>query len=501
MFKSIFLKYITAFMLIIVFSFIILTSIMTSFVSKYATDDKFNSLQNIAGAMAVYVGTDNSGLESGDLVEFQKIVDYLSVVDVSAVIFVCNNEGKVVAAGSAGDNDPSLFFSKEVAEIQLGDEFISQLSVGGTVVETGKLGGLLSNYSYTVGVPVIIEGTYSGSVFAGTSHTEIDNLLESTIMTLIMSSLWIMLVSLVMVYVISERLTMPLREMNEAAKEYAKGNYDMTVKVRGNDEVAQLARSFNKLSESLKNLEYMRSSFVSNVSHELRTPMTTIGGFVDSILEGCIPPEEEKHYLEIVSSEIKRLSRLVTSLLEISRMESGQKQLELSYFDICETARLVLISNEQRLDEKKLDVSFECDVDRLEVFADKDSVHQILFNICDNAIKFANPGGKYVIAINDKGGKAEISVMNEGVGISEEDLPYVFDRFYKSDKSRSLDKKGVGLGMFIVKTLVVAHGEEIWVESEYEKWCKFTFTLQKKRNMVSKGKNDEKRVLRKGGTN
>ncbi len=501
MYKSIFLKYITAFMLIIVFSFIILTSIMTSFVSKYATDDKFNSLQNIAGAMAVYVGTDNSGLESGDIAEFQKIVDYLSVVDASAVIFVCDGEGNIVATGSAGDSDPALFFSDDIRNITLPDETVSKLSDGETIIETGDLSGMLSSYTYTVGVPVMIEGEATGSVFAGTEHTEIDTLLESMIMTLIMSSLWIMLVSLVMVYVISERLTMPLREMNEASKEFAKGNYDITVKVRGNDEVAQLSRSFNQLSDSLKNLEYMRSSFVSNVSHELRTPMTTIGGFVDSILEGCIPPEEEKHYLEIVSSEIKRLSRLVTSLLEISRMESGQKQLDLSSFDICEMARLVLISNEQRLDEKKLDVSFECDVDRLEVIADKDSVHQILFNICDNAIKFANPEGKYVISICDKGAKAEISVMNEGIGISDEDIPYVFDRFYKSDKSRGLDKKGVGLGMFIVKTLVAAHGEDIWVESEFGKWCKFTFTLQKKRNNLIRSKNDEKRSLRKGGTN
>lgn len=499
MFKSIFLKYITAFMLIIVFSFIIMTSVMTSFVGKFATDDRFSSLRNIAGAMAVYVGTDYTGTVEGKANEFQKIVNYLSVDDPSIAIFVCDTEGKIIAVGTAGEEDPTTYFKSGLDETVLPSELTQRLRDGETLSSSGDLDGVLSKYSYTVGVPIQEKENYQGAVFAVTFHTEISNLLESTIMMLIMSSLWIMLVSLVMVYVISERLTMPLREMNEAAKEFAKGNYDMTVRVRGNDEVAELARSFNQLSESLKNLEYMRSSFVSNVSHELRTPMTTIGGFVDSILEGCIPPEEEKHYLEIVSSEIKRLSRLVTSLLEISRMESGQKKLDVTAFDICETARLVLISNEQRLDEKRLDVSFECDRERLEVLADKDAVHQILFNICDNAIKFARPEGRYEITVKEKGDKAEISVFNEGVGISKEDIPFVFDRFYKSDKSRGLDKKGVGLGMFIVKTLVSAHDEEIRVESEYDEWCRFTFTLPIKRLHAVRDKNDEKRLMRKGG--
>ncbi|MBE6563395.1 MAG: HAMP domain-containing protein [Ruminococcaceae bacterium] len=501
MFKSIFLKYITAFMLIIVFSFIVLTSIVTSFVGKYATDDKFSTLRNIAGAMAVYVGADYSAITEGDVNEFQKIVNYLSVDEPEITLFVCDKEGGIVAIGTAGEADPALALKEAPENALLPGEFAVRLERGETLEESGDLEGMLSGYSYSVGVPIQVKEDYMGAVFAVTFHTGIDAILESTIMTLMMSSIWIMLVSLVMVYIISERLTKPLREMNKATKEFAKGNFGRKIEVRGNDEVAELSKSFNSLSESLENLEYMRSSFVSNVSHELRTPMTTIGGFVDSILEGCIPPEEERHYLEIVSSEIKRLSRLVTSLLEISRMESGQKKLDVAAFDVCELARIVLISNEQRLDEKELDVSFECDDDRIEVMADKDAVHQILFNICDNAIKFSNRGGRYEIAIRDAGDKAEISVYNEGIGISEEDLPFVFDRFYKSDKSRGLDKKGVGLGMYIVKTLVAAHGEEISVESEYGKWCRFTFTLKKKVLNEVKNRTEEKKKIWKGGKN
>ncbi len=456
-------------MLIIVISFIMLTSVMASFVGKFSTEDKFASLRNIAGAVAVYVGTDYTAVVDGDANEFHKIVSFLSVEEPEIMIFVCDEKGKITAMGTFGEEDPSVCFCESPENIVIPEDYNRRLEEGETISESGTLGGLMTDYSYAVCVPIQAKGTYMGAAFAVTFNTGIDALLESTIMTLIMSSIWIMLVSLVMVYVISERLTMPLREMNEAAGEFADGNFDRQIVVRGHDEVAELAKSFNKLSESLRNLEYMRSSFVSSVSHELRTPMTTIGGFVDSILEGCIPPEEQNHYLEIVSSEIRRLSRLVTSLLEISRLESGQKKLDICSFDVCETARLVLISNEQRLDEKELDVRFECDRDRIEVLADRDSVHQILFNICDNAIKFSNKGARYEISIRDIGEKVEISVFNEGSGISPEDLPYVFDRFYKSDKSRGLDKKGVGLGMFIVKTLVAAHGEEIKVDSEYGK--------------------------------
>ena len=478
MFKSLFFKYIITFMLIISFSFIILTLIMATYVSKYADDDKIASLEHIASSVAVYMRRDykeNGGRLVCDEESFNAVAELLAHDNAKTTILAADREGFICAVGGEESRDEGSFLSSKVIPSDVNDV----LKGGIDYSEKGDLSGTLAKYSYVAAVPVFIDGEYIGAALAGTSNTASNDIMSSMTMTIIMSTVWIMLIALVAVYIISERLTTPLRNMSEASKEYAKGNFDRKIEVKGADEVAQLARSFNEMSTALKNLEYMRSSFVSNVSHELRTPMTTIEGFVDTILEGCIPPEEEKHYLEIVSSEVKRLSRLVTSLLQISRIESGQVQPNFGNFDICEMARIILISNEQRLDEKNLNVEFVCDSDNIEVTADKDAIYQVLFNICDNAVKFSSDGGEYIVSVRDKGEKVEVSVYNEGIGIAEEDMPFVFDRFFKSDKSRGLDKTGVGLGMFIVKSVITAHDEEIWVESEYNKWCRFTFTLKK----------------------
>ena len=129
--------------------------------------------------------------------------------------------------------------------------------------------------------------------------------------------------------------------------------------------------------------------------------------------------------------------------------------------------------------KKKLDVDFSCDDFNIDVIADKDSIHQILYNICDNAVKFSKDGGKYVISKKQKAKQVFVSVYNEGNGIAPDDLPYIFDRFYKSDKSRGLDKTGVGLGLYISKTIIQAHNQEIWAESKYGEYCEFVFTLEK----------------------
>ena len=259
----------------------------------------------------------------------------------------------------------------------------------------------------------------------------------------------------------------------------------LIVQVNGNDEVAELADAFNNMASSLQHSEESRRLFLANVSHDLRTPMTTIRGYIDSILSGVIKQDMIPHYLEVISGEVQRLSRLVSSLLDITRIQAGERKFSNAPFDICEMAREIIIFSEQRLEDKKLDVEFDADKDNMFVGGDREAIHQVLSNICDNAIKFSRQGGKYIVSVKDIGAKTEISVYNEGDGIPEEDLPYVFDRFYKGDKSRGLDKTGVGLGLYISRTIIEAHREKIWVESEYGKWCRFTFTMPRVNNPKS----------------
>jgi signal transduction histidine kinase len=269
-----------------------------------------------------------------------------------------------------------------------------------------------------------------------------------------------------------------LREISNAAKSFAKGKFDVRVPVHGSDEVAELAETFNNMAESLNNYDSMRNTFMSDVSHDLRSPMTSIAGFIDGILDGVIPPEQHEYYLKVVSNEVHRLSRLVSTLLDLSRIQAGDRKFTMSRFDVCETARLILISFERKIDAKHLEVEFNSQDERMYVNADSDAVYQVIYNLCHNAVKFSNEGGALKISITRiKGKKILVEVYNDGQGIAKEDLQYVFERFYKSDKSRGLDKTGAGLGLFISKTIVEAHNERIWVESEYGKNCSFKFTL------------------------
>ncbi|MBQ7715376.1 MAG: HAMP domain-containing histidine kinase [Clostridia bacterium] len=487
MFKSVFMKYLIVLMVIIFLCFVILTSLMAASVRSYSMRFKEATVENIASTMALYVMRGFGGSASGKDAkteftyneDFQMVVNLLSSESRETAIFVTLASGKVKTFGSTAHMAPDDMFTERAVKTYIPESVNSALAAGERVVDTDDMEGTLKNDCHYAAVPMFREsdGEYVGAVFAATINTGMDKLMRSTVMTLVMASLWIMLASLTAVYIISEKMTTPIRKMSRAARRMAKGDFDVKVEVRGKDEISELAQSFNDMSTSLSNLEYMRSTFVSDVSHELRTPMTSIGGFIDSILDGAIPPEKEKYYLELVSVEIKRLSRLVTNLLEISRLEAGSRKMNYETFDICEMARTVLISNEQRIEEKRLDVSFECDDDNIFVTADRDSIYQCLFNLCDNGIKFSNEGGRYEVTIRKKGEKAVVSVFNEGIGISEEDLPFVFERFYKSDKSRGLDKTGVGLGLYLVKSQINAHGEDIKVESEHGKWCRFTFTL------------------------
>ena len=233
------------------------------------------------------------------------------------------------------------------------------------------------------------------------------------------------------------------------------------------------------MASALQSKDEMQRSFLSSASHDLRTPMTTIAGFIDGILDGAIPPEKQEYYLTIIKNEIKRLSRLVTSLLDISRLQSGERKFEMKNFNICEMVRQTVISFETQIEIKELDVDFDFDDFDMYVKGDKDAVNQVIYNLCHNAIKFSYEKGKYKVSVKDCDKKIKFSIYNEGIGISPEDQPYVFDRFYKGDKSRGLDKTGVGLGLFITKTIIEAHGEKISVQSEYGKNCTFSFTLPK----------------------
>jgi len=281
----------------------------------------------------------------------------------------------------------------------------------------------------------------------------------------------------VLFFFVEGRMMRPLRELNEAAESFAKGDFSPRLDEESAGEITPLIRTFNHMAERSEENEKIRQTFVSNVSHDLRTPLTTIGGFVQGMRDGAIPPEKQGHYFDIILEEIRRLSRLVNTLLETSRMTAGERKYHRASMDLCEPCRTTLLSFEKRIEEKGLEVEVEFEKERIYVSADKDAISQVIYNLTDNAIKFINPKGTLRMAVSLQGQKAIFSIRNTGDGIPEEELYHLFERFYKSDRSRGLDKKGMGLGLFIAKSVIDAHGEEIWVKSAEGRYTEFFFSL------------------------
>lgn len=275
----------------------------------------------------------------------------------------------------------------------------------------------------------------------------------------------------------SRELVRPLQLLNEAAEAFAKGDFSHRLPEEEGGEMTPLLRAFNEMAQHVQENEKLRQTFVSNVSHDLRTPLTTIGGFIQNMESGAIPPEKQGHYYKIILDEVARLSRLVQTLLETSRMTAGERKYNFAPMDICELARITLLSFENRIDSKSLEVDFACDRDSITVLADSDAIQQVIYNLIDNAIKFTPEKGQLSLGITLQKQKALIEVRNSGDGIPEEELRHLFERFYKSDRSRGLDKGGMGLGLFIAKTITAAHGEEIWVESRVGEFTAFHFSL------------------------
>ena len=310
----------------------------------------------------------------------------------------------------------------------------------------------------------------------------IDNMLGAWNTFLGMSAavgLVVFALALLMSLYYSKRMARPLDDMAEASRKFARGDFSVRVRQEDDptDEMGALIESFNKMADSLESAEARRSEFIANISHELRTPMTTISGFADGILDGTIPREEEDKYLRSIRDEARRLSRLVREMLDLSQMRSrAADPTRRQVFDLTELICQTMLSFESRASRKKLDVDPQLPDDPIMVTADRDAITQVIYNLIDNAVKFAREGSCIVIKLYKEDGKAYVSIRDEGETIPPEDLPFIFDRFHKSDRSRSLDKDGVGLGLYLVKSIINSHDEDIAVRSE-DGVTEFVFTL------------------------
>ena len=337
--------------------------------------------------------------------------------------------------------------------------------------------GVFNTRMLTYRLPIVVQGEVIGAIFVCSPLLLGPGRRGILFNVFLLPMFLVTLVSLIFSYILSRKITKPIKAIGDAAKAFSKGEFKERVKVSGRDEISKLSETFNKMADDLEKIENLRRSFVANVSHELRTPMTTIIGFIDGILDGTIPEDTHKDYLSIVLSESKRLSRLVSDLLDIVRMEEDEFKLDVSEFDINEMIRRLIIGFERRIEEKNISVNVNFSSHVCEVFADSDGISRVLTNLIDNAIKFTNDNGS--IDINIKLAKSDVvvTIRNSGDGILDIDRKHIFDRFYKADKSRGINRDGTGLGLYIVKNILYMHGRDIAMNSVAGEFTEFTFTL------------------------
>ena len=481
MFKSIFGKYIAAVSLIVVVSFLILATVLAAVIGDYGKNDRREAVEYLSALIAEIVTRgypDGSGLPLDEFLAsrpgLEEAIDSLSGEDIGSSSFVMDRDKNILLASKD-------FFDTARAVVADGaywNRVAVFLSRGEAYQQTETVTAM-GKGSYIVHITPLTDdtGAFLGCVYAATSIESVEQITQATTRTVIVACLLIMVAILIAVYFITERHVDPIRRMSRAAHGYAKGDFSERVEAVGGDEIAELAAALNYMAGELESLEQKRNRFISDVSHELRSPMTSMLGFVEAVADGSLPPEKHAYYLSLVAEEIKRLSRLVADLLDVSRLEMGERKMNFAKYDLCDNAATVLISLEQRINDKRLDVSFEAEEERLFISADADAMYRVLYNLIENAVKFAREEGKLSVKLSQADKCVRLSVYNEGSGIAAEDLPNVFDRFYKSDKSRGMDKKGVGLGLYFVKTIITAHGGKITATSKEGEDALFTVEL------------------------
>ncbi len=459
------------------------------FAGKYLRTDRMNTLNScVVNAQQAYI----ESLRTDDLSTDEKrdkLRENLRLISntTSTKLLLADENGNAVSyVFYRYDEEPvPLEYGEKTITLPQEGMFVPE-SVILTLSSTEKSVSIEDSFAnmydtayYTVGRAIRnARGDITGFVFSYSDDTRTSDFIKVLVMIFLTCAVIMLMISSIVSVFVTNRMTTTLQSVTNAAKKFTQGDFSARADMGGDDEIAQLAYTFNQMAAFVEKNEKSRSSFVANIAHELRTPMTSIKGFVDGILDGTIPPESETKYLKVVSEEVGRLARLTNSMLDVSKLESGEYQMNARNYNVWDTIATVAFAFESRIERGEIDIKgFE--PTKVMVYADKDLVHQIVYNIMDNALKFTPKGGYigFEIIPDKPSGFVTVKIRNSGKGISAEALPYIFDRFYKEDTSRSVHVKGAGIGLFIVKTLVQRSGGTVTVESQENEYTEFIFTL------------------------
>ncbi len=469
--KSIFSKIFINNIIIILVSVLVLGVFQYFLISQYIFSERVNALEKNADAIIKFV---QNGKSSESVLHFLNGFSHSTNTN----IIITNNDGEILLASS-----PNNYMNKDVTHIE--ENYLSNVFSGKENIIKGTLGDLYKTPMFTLQMPILRGSRLVGAILISNTVPEMSRMQNSLFKIILFSFLAVLLVSLILSYAISRRLSKPIKAIGTTAKRFASGDFSSRVNPgkKGHRiiEIDELTRSFNDMAETLEQSDKIRNNFISDVSHEIRTPMTTIGGFVDGILDDTIPHERHRDYLLIIKEEISRLSSLLNSFLDITRLQSDKNTLKFSAFDINETIRRTLVGFENSISEKNISVGISMESEKCMVRADMNSIRQVLTNLIENAVKFTQAEGTINISVSSTPSEAKITVYNTGCGIPEDEQKFIFERFYKADKSRAFNHRGTGIGLYIAKDIISRHGKEISVRSQEGVFAEFSFTLDKEK--------------------
>lgn len=475
--KSLYKRELTMMVGIVALSFTLLSTAFMLLSYRYIISETRDRLERNAGYIAAATSDYLQNVDSLSLLDgikwtlYQSTMETVSAVSEASVI-VTDTQGEILYATDSG-----------LYHRQIPDRVVQQILQQGHYNGITNLGGIYGANRYIAGLPVQTKLTPAlsanlGLVLVSGDTSGLSEMWRATATIFFFAAVVVLLIAVIASSITSAHQTRPLTEMAEAARKFGRGEFDVRVNSYKDrcDEIGELAEAFNSMANSLEKVESQRADFIANVSHELKTPMTTIAGFSDGILDGTIPPDKERAALQTISSETRRLSRLVRRMLDLSRLQSAENVTAQEQFDVSEVMLRVLVSLENKINARHLDVDTQLPDGPVLVWGDPDAITQVCYNLLDNAIKFSAEGSTMGLSITAKGGKAHVAVRNHGDTIPPDELAMIFDRFHKSDKSRSVDREGVGLGLYIVKTILNNHKENISVTSQ-DGVTEFVFTL------------------------
>ena len=445
--KSMYLRQVTVMLGLIILCMVLLGAGFFSLSYRHQLEEIKTTLDRNAGFISSYA---NAAITKGDSLSGEDFINYIysAVRLTDTTVLVCNTKGQILCAAGVNLNE-DLLNSSTIADLSVPSWAVNQLLNGKPYSGVTTFGQLLSSKCYLtsevlsplvqdrVSGELISSGIPTGFLFVAADATSVLDFLENTFQLFFITAVAVLLISLVICSITVQRMVDPLKGMCAFAHKFAHGEVDTRITEYTNrkDEIGELAIAFNAMADSLAQAEQKRSEFVANVSHELKTPMTTIAGFADGILDGTIPKDQEDKYLATIADETRRLSRLVRSMLDMSRLEStGEDLTRRREFDISEKIVSTMLSFEARANDKQLDVDLQLPEDSMQVLADPDAITRVLYNLMDNAVKFAAPGSTLCVSLWKSEGKAYISVRDHGETIPPDDLPFIFDRFHKSDR-------------------------------------------------------------------